>query len=250
MAPESNDSDLSCSISSLNPDVDHGFSSENVMVLGHLGFVSDSSRLPPLMSPLGGLRRYECQPISANNDYDRWPPSVAKRWKTLNQPKSYLELGLLSWNVNGRLGLRGCRESLLTRWSKRGFVDVALLQEHFKGGADDSLYLFGKDWWSFSSVATSVGSGRKSGGCAVLGQPCLSSRGGFQHPGGRICGLFISSGLILNIYFPSRSSGQTLCDYRKFFISFVDELIVITEEKIRNKAVSWIVCGTDTNAHF
>ena len=59
-------------------------------------------------------------------------------------------------------------------------MDVALLQEHFRGGADDSLYLFGKDWWSFSSVATSVGSGRKSGGCAVLGQPCLSSRGDFS----------------------------------------------------------------------
>ena len=84
----------------------------------------------------------------------------------------------------------------------------------------------------------------------LLGQPCLSSKGGFQQPGGRICGLFISSGLVLNIYFPSRSCGQTITDCRNYFISFIDELINFTEEKIRSGAVSWLACGTDTNAHF
>ena len=44
-----------------------------------------------------------------------WPDSVAERWSGLNKVKSGDELGLLSWNVNGRLELRGCRESLLRR---------------------------------------------------------------------------------------------------------------------------------------
>ena len=204
----------------------------------------------PLSLGSGLLDGGTCRGISVGIKNFSWPPSVAARWKTLTKPKSHNELGLLSWNVNGRLGLRGCRESLLTRWSKKGFVDVALIQEHFKGGDVDPVYLFGKDWWSFCSGATGGGFGRKSGGCAILGQPCLSSGGGFQIPGGKICGLFISSGLILNIYFPVRSSGQTLLDYREFFVSFVDKLIGITEERIRSKAVSWLACGTDTNAHF
>lgn len=248
MAPESKNSAPFSHMSSLKP----SFDVDQSNFAGTIGNIhNDLCRPYSLrMGQLGTLIRQECQPIPLNtNDY-LWPSSVAKRWKTLNQPKSYFELGLLSWNVNGRLGLRGCRESLLTRWSKRGFVDVVLVEEHFKGGDDDPLYLFGIDWWSFSSGATSDGSGRKSGGCAVLGQPCLSSKGGFQQPGGRICGLFISSGLVLNIYFPSRSIGQTISDYRNYFTSFVDELINFTEEKIRSKAVSWLVCGTDTNAHF
>ena len=53
-----------------------------------------------------------------------WPVSVQKRWKELNRPKTSDELGVLSWNVNGRLDLRGCRESLLRRWSVCGVVDV------------------------------------------------------------------------------------------------------------------------------
>ena len=48
-----------------------------------------------------------------------WSDSVAERWGGLNKAKSRDELGLLSWNVNGRLKLRGCRESLLRRWASR-----------------------------------------------------------------------------------------------------------------------------------
>ena len=257
MAPDFGDPALTCPMSSMDPSsiVDHGIFADSKKILRHHDLRPDSLRQHSLrMRPLGGSHcephRSDCRPVSVDTNYYSWPSSVARRWKTINQPKGYLELGLLSWNINGRLGLRGCRESLLSRWSKGGFVDVALVQEHFKGRSDGPLYLFGKDWWSVSSAATSEGSGRKSGGCAVLGQPCLSSRGGFQQPGGRICGVFISSGLILNLYFPSRSSGQTIVEYRKFFISFVDELIYVTEEKIRSKGVSWLACGADTNAHF
>ena len=39
-----------------------------------------------------------------------WPPSVANRWMNINKSKSSYELGILSWNVNGRLDFRGCRE--------------------------------------------------------------------------------------------------------------------------------------------
>ena len=42
-----------------------------------------------------------------------WPASVARRWMNLNRRKSSYELGILSWNTNGRLDFRGCRESLL-----------------------------------------------------------------------------------------------------------------------------------------
>ena len=45
-----------------------------------------------------------------------WPASVARRWMNLNRRKSSYELGILSWNTNGRLDFRGCRESLLRRW--------------------------------------------------------------------------------------------------------------------------------------
>ena len=45
--------------------------------------------------------------------YKTWPVSVTQRWERVNLPKNGNELGLLSWNVNGRLDLRGCRESLI-----------------------------------------------------------------------------------------------------------------------------------------
>ena len=74
-----------------------------------------------------------------------WPQAVRERWDLLNHSKSGDELGLLSWNVNGRLDLRGCRESLLRRWALKGFVDVGLIQEHFRP-ADAPLFdLFGLD---------------------------------------------------------------------------------------------------------
>ena len=68
-----------------------------------------------------------CIDISPKNLMS-WPTSVANRWKNLNKRKSSEELGILSWNTNGRLNLRGCRESLLKRWSVKGFVDVGLIQ--------------------------------------------------------------------------------------------------------------------------
>ena len=44
---------------------------------------------------------------------DSWPKSVESRWHRIQLPKSPNELALLSWNTNGRLELRGCRESLI-----------------------------------------------------------------------------------------------------------------------------------------
>ena len=82
-----------------------------------------------------------------------WPESVSVRWDELNSVKSGYELGLLSWNVNGRLELRGCRESLLRRWALKGFVDVALIQEHFRKDDSPLFDLFGPDWWNISSGA-------------------------------------------------------------------------------------------------
>ena len=64
---------------------------------------------------------------STTADMLSWPPSVTSQWKSLNVPKSSFELGILSWNTNGRLNLRGCRESLLRRWSMKGFVDVGVI---------------------------------------------------------------------------------------------------------------------------
>ena len=51
-----------------------------------------------------------------------WPTSVSERWERLHLPKSRDALASLSWNTNGRLELRGCRESLLRRWAKRGLL--------------------------------------------------------------------------------------------------------------------------------
>ena len=51
-----------------------------------------------------------------------WPISVSERWERLHLPKSRDELALLSWNTNGRLELRGCRESLLRRWARKGLL--------------------------------------------------------------------------------------------------------------------------------
>ena len=82
-----------------------------------------------------------------------WSDSVAERWSSLNKVKSRDELGLLSWNLNGRLELRGCRESLLRRWALKGFVDVGLIQEHFKKDDSPLFDLFGPAWWNLSNGA-------------------------------------------------------------------------------------------------
>ena len=111
---------------------------------------------------------------------------MASRWKNINKSKSSYELGILSWNINGRLDFRGCRESLLKRWSAEGFVDVGLIQEHFKKEGTPLYDLFGPAWWNFSSGAVGESRGRRSGGCAIFGQPCLVTGQGFQHQRGRI----------------------------------------------------------------
>ena len=179
-----------------------------------------------------------------------WSDSVAERWGGLNKAKSRDELGLLSWNVNGRLKLRGCRESLLRRSALKGFVDVGLIQEHFKKDDAPMYDMFGPEWWNISSGAGGDSRGRKSGGCAIYGQPCLSSGVGFRHEGGRLCGFFTSGGVIINIYFPTREQRQPIDVYRKRFSFFVDEVTEVVEKIIRNHQVSWMLCGTDLNAHF
>ena len=88
-----------------------------------------------------------------------WPVSTQRRWIGLNIPKEPYELAVMSWNTNGRLNLRGCRESLLRRWALKGFVDVALIQEHFKSDDSPLFNLVGSDWWNISSGAI----GKKKG---------------------------------------------------------------------------------------
>ena len=108
-----------------------------------------------------------------------WPEDVKLRWESLNGRKNGQDLWLLTWNINGRMDLRGCRESLLRRWVLSGPVDVALIQEHFQAGSGTSVNFLNKDWWHVSSDAVGGSIGRKSGGCAVLVQPCLLTDGGF-----------------------------------------------------------------------
>ena len=97
-----------------------------------------------------------------------WPGSVAKRWENLNSRKSSNELGILSWNTNGRLDFRGCREGLIRRWAKRGFVDVGLIQEHFKNNSTPLFDMFGQSWWNITSGAVGASKGRKSGDVQFL----------------------------------------------------------------------------------
>ena len=143
-------------------------------------------------------------------NFDLWPVSVAARWKNVNRNKSPNELAALSWNTNGRLDLRGCRESLLRRWATNGFVDLGLIQEHFKKEGTPLYNLFGPAWWNLSSGAIGESRGRRSGGCAIFCQPSLVTDHGFQQKGGRICGLFSSGGLILSIYFPTKGQKQSM----------------------------------------
>ena len=70
----------------------------------------------------------------------------------MNRPKATDELAVLSWNTNWRLDLRGCRENLLGRWALRGFVDVALIQEHFKDDNSPLFNLFGSGWSGITVV--------------------------------------------------------------------------------------------------
>ena len=78
------------------------------------------------------LKRYSTNIYPSPAELLSWPKIAAERWEFVNRPKATDELAVLSWNTNGRLNLRGCRENLLRRWALGGFVDVALIQEHFK----------------------------------------------------------------------------------------------------------------------
>ena len=129
-----------------------------------------------------------------------WPKSVAERWKRIHSPKSRNELALISWNTNGRLELRGCRESLIRSWARKGYVDIALIQETLKKSGSSLFDMFGPDWWNISTWAVS-NLGRGSGGCTIYGQPSLFSKDSFMKKGGRICGSFIGDGLVLDVYF-------------------------------------------------
>ena len=160
-----------------------------------------------------------------------WPIPVAARWDRINKPKSVKELGLLSWNTNGRLDLRGCREGLIRSWVRKGFVDIALIQETLKKKGSSLFDMFGQGWWNMSSWAVSD-KGRGSGGCTIFGQPSLISKSSFSVEGGRICGTFVGGGLILNVYFPTKGNGMTRASYRAGFSKFVDELIATVDSSI------------------
>ena len=186
----------------------------------------------------------------STTDMKHWPPSVAIGWKSLVSRKSPCELGILSWNTNGRLDLRGCRESLLKRWSMKGFVDVGLIQEHFKKVGSPIFNLFGAAWWNLSSGAVGGATGRRSGGCAIFGQPCLEVGHGFQVEGGRVCGILVSGGLLLSLYFPTKKPKQPIAQYGEIYSTFVDDLIKTVGRLISGYKISWIACGADLNAHF
>ena len=69
--------------------------------------------------------------------------------------------------------------------------------------------------------------------------------------GGRVCCSFVGDGLVLNIYFPTKSGGKSIEVNRKEFSSFVDQLISeVSSLVIGVNEVSWLICGTDANAHF
>ena len=237
MAPDSGDSALPCPMSSLDPS----------FIMDHCIFAD--RRKIPLSVPICEVREI----LPTADRLDAWPVSATARWERINLPKTGIELGLLSWNTNGRLDLRGCRESLIRSWARKGFVDVALIQETLKKIGSSLFDMFGADWWSVSSWA-SGSHGRGSGGCTIFGQPSLVSKASFKKTGGRFCGTYVADGLILDIYFPTKAANTSMDAYRIDFSNFVDELIAevisCTNRSENNQIISWFICGTDTNAHF
>ena len=152
----------------------HGFGSPEIL---DSGFSSNLVLLSPGFSKIGVGKTLAESDASVGgfgaNDYDfmadghstllspspkdltSWPKSVAERWKRIHSPKSRNELALISWNTNGRLDLRGCRESLIRSWVGKGYVDIALIQETLKKSGSSLFDMFGPDWWNISSWAVS-----------------------------------------------------------------------------------------------
>ena len=118
---------------------------------------------------------------------------------------------------------------------------MCLIQEHFRKDESPLFDFFGPDRWNMSSGAVGDSRGRRSGGCAIYGQPCLSSGIGFRHKGGRLCGFFTAGGIIINIYFPTRDHRQTVNAYRERFSSFVDEVIKVVENTIESRQIAWMI---------
>ena len=128
-----------------------------------------------------------------------------------------------------------------------------MIQETLKKKGSSLFDMFGSDWWNVSSWAVG-GVGRGSGGCSIFGQPSLFSKASLSIPGGKICGTYIADGVILKIYFPTKAAGLSMDSYRFGFSRFVDELIAEVLSSTNwggiGQTISWIICGTDTNAHF
>ena len=78
----------------------------------------------------------------------------------------------------------------------------------------------------------------KLGGCAIYGQPCLSSVVGFRHEGIRSCGFFKSGGDVININFPKRDQRQPIDVYRNQLRSLVDKVTKVVERTVGNHKVS------------
>ena len=78
--------------------------------------------------------------------------------------------------------------------------------------------------------------GRNSG--AIFGKPGLEVGQGFQHEGGRVCGVFVAGGVLLSLYFPTKSPNQSSAQYKEGFATFVDDLINAVDKSISGQAVS------------
>ena len=112
-----------------------------------------------------------------------------------------------------------------------------MIQEHFRKDGVPIYNLFGPAWWNISSGAVGESRGRRSGGCAIFGQPVFQRGQGFQHTSGRICGLFTSGGLLLSVYFPTKSPKQLVDQYKEVYGTFVDDLICVVDILLSKQSV-------------
>ena len=73
----------------------------------------------------------------------------------------------------------------------------------------------------------------------------------FHKTRGRLFGTYVADGLILDIYFTTKAATISINGYRIDFVSFVDEFTTSCTNRGENSQKnSWLICGTDTNAHF